>query len=71
MISVDRITEHAPGILDTFHAYINGQEQSPLFMQGDALNILKQLPAASIDCCMTSPPYWNKRQLAKERCNIL
>jgi DNA modification methylase len=62
MFSVDRITKHAPGIPDTFHAYACEHELSPLFIQGDALSILKQLPATSIDCCMTSPPYWNKRQ---------
>ncbi len=34
----------------------------PAFVTGDALHILKQLPAASIDCVMTSPPYWGKRE---------
>ena len=34
----------------------------PLLMQGDALVILKQLPEESIDCVMTSPPYWGKRE---------
>jgi DNA modification methylase len=29
------------------------------------LKILKHLPAASMDCCMTSPPYWGKRQYAE------
>mgnify|MGYP002770478210 FL=1 len=28
---------------------------------GDALEILKQLPSESIDMCITSPPYWNMR----------
>ncbi len=35
---------------------------SPLFIQGDSLHMLKYLPDNSIDFCMTSPPYWNKRQ---------
>ncbi len=25
---------------------------------GDALEILRQMPDGSIDCCVTSPPYW-------------
>jgi DNA modification methylase len=33
----------------------------PLFMLGDAASILDELPAASIDFCMTSPPYWGQR----------
>jgi len=28
---------------------------------GDALQILKTFPDESIDCCVTSPPYWNLR----------
>jgi len=35
---------------------------TPLFFQGDAVKILQSLPNRSIDCCVTSPPYWNKRQ---------
>ena len=35
---------------------------SPLFVAGDALQVLRRLPAAAFDCCMTSPPYWGKRE---------
>lgn len=28
---------------------------------GDAIAVLKTLPDDSIDCCVTSPPYWNLR----------
>ena len=35
---------------------------SPLLMLGDALEVLKELPDKSIDCAMTSPPYWGKRE---------
>jgi len=28
---------------------------------GDAIEVLKTLPDNSIDCCVTSPPYWNLR----------
>ena len=35
---------------------------SPLFVLGDALEVLKEFPPAVFDCCMTSPPYWGKRE---------
>ncbi len=45
-----------------FTSYLTNQTVSPLFLLGDAVSILEQLPADSIDFCMTSPPYWGKRQ---------
>ena len=30
-------------------------------IQGDSLEVLKTLPSESIDCAITSPPYWNLR----------
>lgn len=42
--------------------YQNQNNKFPLFIQGDALNILQSMPDNSIDCCITSPPYWQKRQ---------
>jgi len=45
-----------------FTSYLMNQTVSPLFLLGDAVSILEQLPADSIDFCMTSPPYWGKRQ---------
>jgi len=32
-----------------------------IILQGDALTKLKELPEKSINCCMTSPPYWALR----------
>jgi DNA modification methylase len=29
--------------------------------QGDALAVLRTLPAASVQCCVTSPPYYGLR----------
>ena len=29
--------------------------------QGDVLQVLRSLPAESIHCCITSPPYWGLR----------
>lgn len=37
---------------------------APLFLAGDALAVLGELPADAIDCCMTSPPYWGQRAYA-------
>lgn len=33
----------------------------PLFLLGDCAAVLDELPAESIDCAMTSPPYWGQR----------
>ena len=32
--------------------------ESNVVLQGDALERLKELPNESIDCIVTSPPYW-------------
>ncbi len=49
-------------VVQEFNAYINAPTNHPLFLCGDALSILEALPDQSIDFCMTSPPYWNKRE---------
>jgi len=35
-------------------------------IQGHALNILPKLPAESVNCCVTSPPYWGLRDYGIE-----
>ena len=35
-------------------------------IQGDALAVLKTLPEGSIDCCITSPPYWGLRDYGND-----
>lgn len=35
---------------------------APCFVRGDALNVLAHLPDGCIDCVVTSPPYYMKRQ---------
>ena len=41
---------------------MSGQENVGRFvnkiLNGNALNILKNLPSKSINCVITSPPYW-------------
>lgn len=42
-------------------AYLHANERRPLFIQGDARQVLEALPPECIDCGMTSPPYWGHR----------
>lgn len=42
--------------------YINSDNLRPLFLQGNSLEVLKNISDETIDCCITSPPYWQKRQ---------
>lgn len=42
--------------------YAGTQTVLPLFFLGDACAVLRELPDASADFCMTSPPYWSKRE---------
>jgi DNA modification methylase len=45
-----------------FESYKSNKIVLPLLLHGDAITVLKQLPDNSIDSCMTSPPYWRKRE---------
>lgn len=49
-------------VQDGFTRYQQTDDLSPLFILGDAQSVLHSLPDACIDFCMTSPPYWGKRQ---------
>ncbi len=49
---------------DMIMKYLNNEKTYPLFISGNAVDILKSIPNNSIDCTITSPPYWNKRQYA-------
>lgn len=52
----------AGSAVSDFTTYSAGHRLSPLFLHGDALDLLQQLPADCMDCVMTSPPYWGHRQ---------
>lgn len=45
-----------------FENYIRQEQIAPLLLLGNALIVLRELPDSSIDCVMTSPPYWGKRE---------
>ena len=42
--------------------YIRTDSRFPLFVQGDSVDVLRKISDNSVDCCITSPPYWQKRQ---------
>ncbi|UJW83051.1 DNA-methyltransferase [Hydrogenophaga sp. SL48] len=50
------------GFGKAFSAYSAADSTQPLLLAGDALQVLKDLPADSVDFVMTSPPYWGKRE---------
>lgn len=56
-------TNNLNEIKEEFYKYaLDLNNKSPLLLCGDSLEVLKKLPDNSIDCCMTSPPYWQKRE---------
>lgn len=45
-----------------FERFVQHPDSLFLCVAGDAYHSLKQLPDASVDCVITSPPYWNQRE---------
>ena len=41
---------------------IHTGDQDCLLLEGECLHILKKMPSESINCVITSPPYWNQRK---------
>ncbi len=39
----------------------NTEQKEPFFLLGDCLNLLDLIPDNSVDCIITSPPYWGHR----------
>jgi DNA modification methylase len=52
--------------LSKLEPYLWNDSVVPLFVCGDALDVLRSIPGESIDFCMTSPPYWGQRRYATE-----
>jgi site-specific DNA-methyltransferase (adenine-specific) len=44
--------------------YLDGDDLDPLWLEGDAADVLAELPPACVDVCLTSPPYWGHRRYA-------
>jgi DNA modification methylase len=38
---------------------------------GDALEVLRGLPDESVNCCITSPPYWGLRDYFFDKASIV
>ncbi len=49
-------------ILPDIKNYMKDNSVEPLFVEGDALDVLKLLPDGCIDMAVTSPPYYMKRE---------
>lgn len=47
---------------ERFEQYRARSSLPPLLLLGESKSVLAALPAASVDCAMTSPPYWGKRE---------
>ena len=45
-------------------SYLGTARVCPLFVMGDALDVLREFPSDTFDCCMTSLPCWSKREYA-------
>ncbi|MGL4942906.1 MAG: DNA-methyltransferase [Thermoguttaceae bacterium] len=48
-------------------SYLDADTTAPLFLCGDAREVVGEMPANSVDVCMTSPPYWGKREYENKR----
>ena len=48
----------------TIDEYMKRDGAAPLWIVGNALSVLREFPENCVDCCITSPPYWKKRQYA-------
>lgn len=58
------MTATTPAVRERLDDYLNTSRVAPLFVLGDALEVLTEFPSEVFDCCMTSPPYWGKREYA-------
>ncbi len=52
--------------LTEIDSYLASESTDPHFEIGDSLDVLGKLPDESVDFCMTSPPYWGKREYETE-----
>jgi DNA modification methylase len=50
---------------EAFDDHTRSRTLTPLLLAGDARAVLASLPQHSVDCVMTSPPYWGKREYAQ------
>jgi DNA modification methylase len=60
-----RFTFRTDECAQVFKDYAARRTLAPLLLAGDARALLALLPEQSVDCVMTSPPYWGKREYAQ------
>lgn len=58
--SPHRIT--SSGYRERMLKFLESDRLQPIFMLGDARTVLADFPDHCIDCALTSPPYWGKRE---------
>ena len=51
---METVTEYHPANRSRDYMSVGGQR----FYCGDARSVLRRLPSESVQCCVTSPPYW-------------
>ena len=55
------------GYVQAVDAYLSDSIQRfPLLLKGDCKAVLASIPSRSVDCIMTSPPYWGQREYSEE-----
>ena len=64
--ALGRGAEHAVAVALEATDPIRGR-MSFTILTGDCREVLRGLPAASVHCCVTSPPYWGLRSYTGER----
>ena len=64
LLSVQLGSQAADPVTSRFTAFLRDASCDPLLECGDAATVLRSIPSESIDCAMTSPPYWQKREYA-------
>lgn len=55
MLSVHFLIQKLPTKLEKMENFLNK------IINGNSLEVLKTIPDNSINCCITSPPYWGLR----------
>jgi len=50
------------GVTEELERYLGGSRVCPMFLLGDAVDVLREVRDETFDCAMTSPPYWGKRE---------
>ena len=65
MTSQPSHVESSLRVREAFSDYVTQDDRSPLFILGDAIQVLRDLPSESVDCAMTSPPYGVKESIPR------